>query len=153
LELEEPPKGSIGQVERNAHALLSNDPRAKLPTPSQINKALMLQIEKVQLRAITKADALLMNEDKLAELSPSQLIDFVTKLADLKLVLHWTTKLEQAILNDPKRLTVPGAAKATPLLSKLRQMSASAKKELAQARGAGKAKHPGWMALPPASSG
>ncbi|NIR13184.1 MAG: hypothetical protein GWN86_04225 [Desulfobacterales bacterium] len=156
-ELEALPKGSIGQVERITNTLIN--PQSldeKLPTPNEINKALMHRIDQVQMQAISKANALLMDEEKLRDLSPTQLIDFVTKLADLKLVLHWTSKLEKVILGDAGKLTAPGQGKATPLLSKLKSLSKSAQKELTQSRKAatgGSKKAPGWMALPPARSG
>jgi hypothetical protein len=83
--------------------------------PKDINKGILSYLNKLQYVALAKAEKMLAVSND----SPSELIKLATALRDMQLVIRWTKKMEDVILNNPSKMKPPGVGSGFRLLERL----------------------------------
>jgi len=101
---------------------------AKIPiSRKQTGREVLGYIDKLQYVVLARAERML--SDGRLLVSPSELIKLAAALKDMQLTIKWTKKLEDIITNNPSKMLPTGSGRGFTLLSKLREMSSTAKRE------------------------
>lgn len=96
------------------------------PTEKQADKAISLMLARAQALALQRVEYLL---QKIDQLPVDVLMDVVAKLADLRLTVEWTKRLEHAIESNPSKLIPTGSGARTPLLARLKALATRRQQE------------------------